>query len=473
MEPSANDGLCLTVRHRAVRDELMIPPGPGSIMSKTISQTQRRTPSTSVFQQIGKAWQWMHSLRWWVLRLLPMAITVGSVSALFLWSLDQVTSARFSHPWLLYLLPLGGLLVALLYLKIGGRSDGGTHLLVDEIHEPGGGVPRRMAPLILLSTLLTHLFGGSAGREGTAVQMGGSIASAFARAYRVPPNALRVLLMAGMAAGFAAVFGTPLAGAVFALEVLVIGRIRSDALLPCLFAALVGNWTCQAWGIVHTHYEVAFMKDQTIPSQGFHLDPWLLGKVLLASALFGLCATLFTRISHWLDAVMIQLFPNRLLRPIIGGVIVIALVHLLGTREFLGLGVSSPNPNDLTIPAFFQPGNTVAWAWFAKLLFTVITLSCGFKGGEVTPLFFIGAALGSALSGVMGAPNDLFASLGLVAVFAAAANTPLACTLMGIELFGAQNAGYLAIACFVAYACSSRSGIYPTQRLAETRPNRS
>ena len=435
-------------------------------MSQTISQTRRRTPAAFAIRRLRGAWQTSRRVVWWSLRLLPMAMAVGSASALFLWSLDRATRARFDHPWLLYLLPLGGLLVALLYQAVGGKSEGGTNLLVDEIHEPGGGVPRRMAPLILLGTIATHLFGGSAGREGTAVQMGGSIASTFAKAFRLPRPELRILLMAGVAAGFGAVFGTPLAGAVFALEVLVIGRIQYDALLPCLFAALVGNWSCEAWGIVHTRYDVSFMKDVLIPSQGFHFDPWLLGKVLLASVAFGLCASFFARASHWLGGTMKQLCPSALLRPVIGGVVVIALVHLLGTREFLGLGVWSPNPQDLTIPAIFQSGRIVGWAWFWKLPFTVITLSCGFKGGEVTPLFFIGAALGSALSGMMGAPNDLFAALGFVAIFAAAANTPLACTLMGIELFGAQNAGYLAIACFVAYACSGQSGIYRSQRLA-------
>ena len=433
---------------------------------QTLFQTRDRTPSAFVIRQLRRAWRGAGFFLWWLLRLLPMAMAVGSASAFFLWSLDRVTRLRFDQPWLLYLLPLAGLLVALLYQKVGGKSEGGTNLLVDEIHEPGGGVPRRMAPLILAGTIVTHLCGGSAGREGTAVQMGGSLASAFAKAFRVPPAALRILLMAGVAAGFGAVFGTPLAGAVFALEVLVIGRIQYDALLPCLIAALVGNWTCEAWGIVHTRYDVAFMRDVIAPSQGFHFDPWLLGKVLLASVAFGLCATFFARASHRLGGVMKQLCPNALLRPVIGGVAIVVLVQLLGTREFLGLGVWSPNPGDLTISSFFQPGTTVPWAWFWKLLFTVITLSSGFKGGEVTPLFFIGAALGSALSGVLGAPNDLFAALGFVAVFAAAANTPLACALMGIELFGAQNAGYLAIACFVAYACSGHAGIYRSQRLA-------
>jgi len=401
----------------------------------------------------------------WLLRILPMAAAVGSACAFFLWSLDAVTKLRFDHPWLLYLLPVAGVVMVWLYQRIGGTAEGGNNLLVDQIHEPGGGVPRRMAPMILGATVLTHLCGGSAGREGTAVQMGGSIASAFARAFRLDSRELRILLLAGISAGFGAVFGTPLAGAIFALEVLTIGRLQYDALLPCLFAALVGNWTCEAWGIVHTRYDVSFMREVTVPSQGSHFEPWLFAKVIAASVLFGLCGTLFASVTHGLGRFWKRVCPNVLLRPVIGGGLVIALVWILGTREFLGLGVWSANPADVTLPGLFQAGRIVPWAWWWKLVFTAITLSVGFKGGEVTPLFFIGAALGNALSWAMGAPTDLFAALGFVAIFAAAANTPLACAIMGIELFGASNAVYLTVACFVAYACSSHSGIYKAQRL--------
>jgi H+/Cl- antiporter ClcA len=337
---------------------------------------------------------------------------------------------------------------------------------MDQIHQPGGGVPRRMAPLVLFGTLVTHLFGGSAGREGTAVQMGGSIASAFCRWYRLDAAKVRILLMAGIAAGFGAVFGTPMAGAVFALEVLMIGRIEYEALLPSFIAAVAGDWTCHSWGVGHTRYHVAYLASNASPSAFFHLDPWLLAKVVLASIAFGLASTAFSELSHWLGAVFKRLIPYGPLRPAVGGVMVIALFFLVGGSDYLGLGVSSPDPKAVTIVSLFQSPDIHYWSWFWKIVFTAVTLSSGFKGGEVTPLFFIGAALGNALAGVLGAPPDLFAALGFVAIFAGASNTPLACTLMGVELFGATHIIYIATACFLAYLFSGHSGIYLSQRIA-------
>lgn len=394
-------------------------------------------------------------LRWSAI-LVPMALTVGSFCALFLWGLDQVTRQRFEQPWLLYGLPLAGLACGLLYHHLGRAAEGGNNLIVDQIHEPGGGVPLRMAPLVLLTTLITHLFGGSAGREGTAVQIGGSLASGFGRLFRLSKADTRILLMAGIAAGFGAVFGTPVAGAVFALEVLTVGRVQYEALIPCLAAALLGDWTCTAWGIHHTAYP-------TIEAMG-HLDPVLLAKVAIAGVGCGLVSLLFAEAQHGASALFKRLVPVAPLRPVLGGLLVIALVHTLGTRDYLGLGVWSPNPGDLTIPGFFVASEQ-HWAWLLKLLFTVVTLSTGFKGGEVTPLFFIGAAFGNMLAWLLGAPVELFAAIGFVAVFAGAANTPLACTLMGVELFGGGPAIYIATACFLSYLASGHSGIYLSQRL--------
>jgi H+/Cl- antiporter ClcA/PII-like signaling protein len=402
----------------------------------------------------------------WLLILIPMAMIVGSACALFLWSLDRATHVRYDHPWLLYFLPLGGLGVGLLYHYFGRSAEGGNNLIMDQIHQSGGGVPRRMAPLILFGTLITHLFGGSAGREGTAVQMGGSIASAFGRAAGLDTDKIRIVLMAGIAAGFGAVFGTPLAGAVFALEVLAIGRIQYEALLPCFVAAVAGDWTCHAWGVGHTHYHVAFLATNQSPAAFFHLDPSLLLKVILASAAFGLASTAFAELSHWLSALFKRTISYGPLRPAVGGVLVIGLFFLVGTTDYLGLGVSSPDPKAITIVSFFQSPDIHYWSWFWKFVFTAVTLSSGFKGGEVTPLFFIGAALGNALSGVLGAPPDLFAALGFVAIFSGATNTPLACTLMGVELFGATHIVYMAAACFLAYLFSGHSGIYLSQRVA-------
>lgn len=404
----------------------------------------------------------LHAGRW-LLMLLPMAAVVGSMSAFFLWSLDRVTAARFAHPNLLYFLPVAGVLVGLLYHWIGRSAEGGNNLIVEQIHRPGGGVPRRMAPLILLATLVTHLFGGSAGREGTAVQMGGSIAGGFCRALSLEPAAVRLMLMAGIAAGFGAVFGTPLAGAVFALEVLTVGRVEFRALLPCLVASIAADLACRAWGVTHTQYQVV-----TGFSGGafFGLQPKLLLHVTLAGVLFGLASRLFCEVSHRATALVRHRIAYAPLRPALGGLLVIGLCALSGTRDYLGLGVVSPEPGGVSLVSFFHSADPHTLSWLWKALFTVVTLSCGFKGGEVTPLFFIGAGLGSDFGHYAGASPVLFAALGFVAIFAGATNTPLACTLMGMELFGIEHALCLALACAVAFLVSGgRSGIYHAQRV--------
>ena len=403
----------------------------------------------------------------WSLLVVPVGILGGSASALFLWSLDRVTTLRWAHGWLLFLLPVAGVGVGWLYHRFGPAAAGGNNLIIEQIHEPGGGVPRRMAPLILLGTLLTHLFGGSAGREGTAVQMAGSLASAYGKRCRFGKENMRVLLMAGVAAGFGSVFGTPLTGAIFALEVLVIGRMRYNALLPVLVASLVGDVTCTAWGIAHAHYRIAW--DATAGG-AFHLNALLVGNVLLAAVAFGLVSRLFSELTHALQRVYERLVPPPWLRPALGGVVVIGLVYLVGSRDYLGLSVSSPDPQAVTLATAFAPGGATPWSWWWKILFTAVTLAAGFKGGEVTPLFFIGAALGNTLGVLLGAPVDLMAGLGFIAVFAGATNTPLACTVMGIELFGAHYTVYFALACFIAYYCSGHSGIYHAQRIGVAKP---
>ncbi|NEI69947.1 voltage-gated chloride channel protein [Rhizobium lusitanum] len=407
--------------------------------------------------------QQFRSLFKWIILVVPMAVVVGSLCAAFLWSLDKATATRFDHPWLIFLMPVAGFLMVLVYQRFGRGSEGGNNLIVDQIHEPGGGVPLRMAPFILVSTVLTHLVGGSAGREGTAVQLGGSIASAFAKTFRLSHAEIRILLMAGIAAGFGAVFGTPIAGAVFALEVLTIGRMQYEALIPSLAAAIAADWTCHAWGIEHIQYQIGYLAGT--PASSFHLDALLLVKVGIAGVLFGLAARCFSEVSHMASAAFKRFCAYAPLRPVIGSAVLIGLVYLLGTRQYLGLGVWSPNPGDATILGFFDPAHVDYWSWFWKAVFTIVTLSAGFKGGEVTPLFFIGAALGNALAAILGAPTDLFAGLGFVAVFAGATNTPLACMIMGIELFGATHTVYLAVACFLAYICSGHTSIYLSQRL--------
>ncbi|KQZ91801.1 chloride channel protein [Rhizobium sp. Root564] len=408
--------------------------------------------------------QQIQSIGKWVAVTVPMALIVGSLVAFFLWSLDRATELRFAYPWLIFLMPVAGFAMVWAYGRFGGTAEAGNNLIVDQIHEPGGGVPLRMAPFVLVSTVLTHLVGGSAGREGTAVQLGGSIASAFAKLFKLSNAEIRILLMAGIAAGFGAVFGTPIAGAIFALEVLTIGRMQYEALLPALMAAIVADWTCHAWGIGHIQYHIAYLSNSDTGG-AFNLDGWLLAKVSLAGVIFGLAAHLFAEASHELSAFLKKLIKYAPLRPVFAGLVLIGLTYLLGTRAYLGLGVWSPNPSDPTILGFFRPDHADYWSWLWKALFTIITLSAGFKGGEVTPLFFIGAGLGSALGGLLGAPVDLMAGLGFVAVFAGATNTPLACMVMGIELFGATHGVYIATACFLAYLFSGHSSIYLSQRI--------
>lgn len=409
----------------------------------------------------------------WICLATPVAAVIGSACALFLWLLDRATQLQIATPWLLFLLPLAGAATSILYGRIGHISEGGNNLLMDAIygHETGDSgivIPRRMAPLILLATITTHLFGGSAGREGTALQMGGSIASTIGRWFHLNGVDMRTILLAGIAAGFAGVFGTPITGAVFAMEFLAIGRMNYDALIPCLIAAIVGNFACGAWGIHHTVYSIS----STAANLGGTPLNWILtAKVVAAAVIFGLVSTLFAEMYHGINHIFKRTITIPFLRPIVGGLLVIAMVYLLDTRDYLGLGNNSSNPNTVTILSCFLPQGAHIWSWWWKLLFTVVTLGSGFKGGEVTPLFFIGAALGNTLAQVMGAPVDLFAGLGFIAVFAGASNAPLACTLMGIELFGSQYALYFIIACFLSYILSGHSGIYLSQRISTPKLN--
>jgi len=413
---------------------------------------------TRMFQS-GGLFRGVPQLLLWTALVLPVGILAGSASALFLWLLDLATAAFRREDSLLFLLPLAGVVITLAYHHFGKSVEKGNNLILEQIHSSEDGrVPARMTPLVLAGTLLTHLFGGSAGREGTAVQMGASLADLYRRLLGLPRKYQRILLMSGIAAGFGSVFGTPVAGAIFAMEVLVIGRVHYDALIPVLVASIVGDYTCGAWGIHHTSYHIGI---GNIP----RLDVPLLGMVVVAAICFGLASRLFSESVHRLQEFWKKIIPIFWLRPVAGAAVVIALAYLLGTRDYLGLGVSSPDPEAVTILSSFQPGGADTLSWFWKLAFTAITLSCGFKGGEVTPLFFIGAALGNAFATLTGMPVDLFAGLGFIAVFAGAANTPLACTLMGIELFGGTHTVYFAVACFIAYFVSGHAGIYRSQQL--------
>ncbi len=376
-----------------------------------------------------------------------VGVSCGAASALFLFLLDRVTVTRGAHPALVFALPIAGVVLGLVYEKLGASVVRGNDLVIDRAHDGGDTIPTRMAPLVLGGTLLTHLFGGSAGREGTAVQMGASIADALARRFGAAGELRAAMLTAGMAGGFGSVFGTPFAGAVFGVEVVVVGRIRSDRLIPAAVAAFVGDAVTRRLGIVHTAYPT------------LAVTPWTLvlaGKWLVFGAAVALVVRAFIEGVHRLKAVLGAKLPRHPLRAALGGVAVVVLWRVVGTNDYLGLGVPG------IVAAFGEP--TPGWVFALKLVFTVVTLGSGFIGGEVTPLFFIGATLGAALAPVLGLPQPLAAAVGLAATFGAASNTPVALTLMALELFGSGVLPHAVIVMLVAWMLAGRRSIYGAQR---------
>lgn len=389
-----------------------------------------------------------HLVKWSVISCLIAALA-GSASAFFLLSLDLATNWRLAHPWAIWLLPIAGFAVGMVYHLVGKPVDGGNNLIIDEIHDPKKVVPLRMAPLILGGTLVSHLFGASVGREGTAVQMGAALSDQLTGPFRLSSVERRILLMAGMSAGFASVFGTPLAGAVFGLEVLAIGRMRYDALFPCVAASILADQVARAWGVHHVHYTIA----EIVP-----VGSWSVLAMILSGILFGWVGRLFSTVTHSLGAFVKRHIRYAPLRPFLGGVVIAAAVWALGTQQYIGLGVAD-------IAASFDHAMR-PWDFAGKFGFTAVSLASGFKGGEVTPLFYIGATMGNALAPLFNLPFAFMAGIGLVAVFAGAANTPIATTLMAMELFGAEIGPLAAVACVTAYLFSGHSGIYGAQRLA-------
>ncbi|MCW3807970.1 voltage-gated chloride channel family protein [Plebeiibacterium marinum] len=382
----------------------------------------------------------------WILLCAIVGLLSGSASAIFLISLEWATNLREANFWIISMLPLGGLVIGLTYHYFGQNVVKGNNQILEEFHSPKKIIPLKMAPLVLLSTVVTHLFGGSAGREGTAIQMGGAIADQFTKIFKLKPEDRKILLVTGVSAGFASIFGTPLAGAIFALEVFVVGRMRYDAIIPSFLAAVFANEAAHLWPIHHTHYAIATVPDLWAPE---------LLWAILAGICFGIGGMLFSNATHFWGNFFKKTIKYPPLRPVIGGIVLAAAIWVIGTTRWIGLGVP------VIVEAFEQE---LPFTDFAlKILFTSFTLGAGFKGGEVTPLFFTGATLGSALSLFIPLPVALLAGMGFVAVFAGATNTPIACTLMGIELFGAEAGVFIGIACATAYLFSGHTGIYGEQ----------
>jgi H+/Cl- antiporter ClcA len=378
-----------------------------------------------------------------------VGLLCGAASASFLWLLDRATDFRKSHEIIVYALPVAGLVLGWFYERYGQSIRAGNNLVIDTIHDEGAEIPLRMAPMVFLGTVGTHLFGGSAGREGTAVQMGASLADWVSHRLRVGRQVRRQLLAAGVAGGFGSVFGTPIAGAVFGLEFVVLGTIEYTALLPALIASVVGDMTTRWLGIGHATYP---------QSPHVALTPLLLLQWLMFSAVVALATTVFIELTHAIKRSGERFVPRLPIRMCLGGLLLVALWGVVDTSDYLGLGLP-------VISQAFEDSNLPVDAFAWKTLFTAITLGSGFLGGEVTPLFFVGATLGNVLARGMGIPIELGAGVGLAAVFAASANTPLALSVMAVELLGAAIFPHVVIVCVLSYLLTGHRSIYPAQRL--------
>lgn len=421
-------------------------------MSRPKSFSKKATLSAKLFFRRYPAFPYI--LKWMLISLF-IGAGIGSASAGFLISLDRATGFREDHLWLIALLPAGGFAIGLLYHYFGQEAEAGNNLLIDTIHEPKKVIPFRMAPLVYIGTIATHFFGGSAGREGTALQMAGAIADQFSGPFRLSAADRRILIISAVAGGFGSVFGTPLAGALFGLEFFLTGRIRYQAIFPALMTAVIADRVTRLWQADHTHYSIS-----VIPEISFHN----IICAVIAGVFFGLCAAIFSKVMHRTSRFFKTKIAYPPLRPVVGGVIVASGVWALGTTQYIGLGIP------VIVSSFEQ--SLPAYNFALKMIFTLITLSAGFKGGEVTPLFFIGATLGNALAYFLPLPVGLLAGMGFVAVFAGATNTPVACTIMAMELFGSECGVYVALACVVSYLVSGHNSIYGKQVIGEAKHQR-
>ena len=369
----------------------------------------------------------------------------GVVGALFHLGVNYATSVRLAHPWVLYLLPLGGLVIAGLYrlCKLEGK---GTNAVIESVHF-GSDVPVLLVPLIFVSTVITHLCGGSAGREGAALQIGGGIGYRTGRLLHLGEKDLPLATLCGMSGVFSALFGTPLTATVFALEVISVGVLYYAGLVPCITAAMTGYLLSLLLGVPPTRFTVA------MPA----LDAWTMLLVLVLAILCALVSILFCRGLHITEHLAARLVKNSYLRAAAGGVVIIALTLLLGTTDYNGAGM------DVIQRALNGQAN--GWAWLLKLLFTAITIGCGFKGGEVVPSFFVGAAFGCWMGTLLGLPPAFAAAIGLVAVFCGAVNCPIASVVLSVEMFGAEGMLYFAMACAISYVLSGYCGLYSSQTI--------
>ena len=384
--------------------------------------------------------------RWFYLSSLA-GVLAGIAAWIFLSSLKWVTDFREAHPILIWGLPAGGLLIGFVYHRFGKPVASGSQLIIEEIHEPQKVLPFRMAPFILFGTLITHLFGGSAGREGTAVQMGASLADQVAKFFSLAANERRSLLMAGAGAGFGAAIGAPWAGFIFGMALIHGGRLQLSAFFPCGLASFVAFFTAHFLGAPHLALPAFEMPN-------LHAEMVLWSAIV--GVIFGLTARGFVAFTRWIEREMLRWVRVEWLRPMVMGFVLVAIFVFLGNDRYAGLGLSVIQEAMVKPLGLEDP--------FFKFFMTGLTVGSGFKGGEFVPLVFIGSTLGSALSQWVPLAAPLLARLGFAAVFAGAANTPLACTVMAMELFGIHIGPIAFLACCFSFLVSGSSGIYKKQR---------
>lgn len=389
---------------------------------------------------------YIQALAKWLVLAAATGAVCGVVGSLFHIGVQRATILRGEHPWLLWCLPLAGLVIVGFY-KLTKTEGQGTNDIIDAVHI-GKGLSIWLLPAIFLGTVLTHLCGGSAGREGAALQMGGTIGYQAGRLFRLDDRDLRTATMAGMAAFFAALFGTPLTATVFAIVVISIGVMYHAAFIPCLTASLVAYGVSLFMGVEPTRFTVEMPPLETV----------MLLRVAVLAALCALVSILFCNAIHAAEHQFARWAPNAWVRVVLGGGGVIALTYLCGTTDYNGAGMN-------VIVAAVEQGSARPLAFLLKILLTAVTLAAGFKGGEVVPSFFVGATFGCVMAPTLGIPAGFGAALGLVSVFCGAVNCPVASIFLSIELFGDAGVLYFALACGISYMLSGYNGLYSSQTI--------
>lgn len=404
------------------------------------------------------------SLRWlgiyilnffkWLVMATIIGLIGGLTGAVFHACIGLVTEVREKHFWMLYLLPFAGMTIVFLYHRAGLQNDRGTNLVLDSVHTEQH-VPFRMAPLIFIGTILTHLCGGSAGREGAALQIGGSIGSTLGGLFHFDEKDRHVLVMCGMSAVFTAMFGTPITATVFSMEVVSVGIVYYSAFVPCIISSTVAYGLTGYLGVNATRYTINI---------AYTLSLSICLKVIVLAILCGLVGIVFCVALHKAAHISKEKIKNDYLRAFAGGALIIVLTLLLGTTAYNGAGTA------MIQQALHGEVSPLAFLW--KILFTAITIGMGFKGGEIVPTLFIGATLGGFVGPLLGMDSSFAAAVCMVAMFCAVVNCPIASVLLGLEMFGRTDMLLFAIACSVSYVFSGYYSLYSSQKImyAKTRP---